>query len=39
MANISRKMTGKRKFTKKDIAKLVEIFELSEEYLMKIDDD
>ena len=37
-ANISRKMLAVRKFTNKDIAKLVEIFELPAEYLMARDD-
>ena len=37
-ANISRKMTGVRNFTAKDIAKLVEIFCKPAEYLMARDD-
>ena len=37
-ANISRKMLGERKFTAKDIAKLVEIFGCPAEYLMARDD-
>ena len=36
--SLSRKMRGKVKFTEKDIAKLVEIFGLSAEYLMARDD-
>ena len=36
--NISRKMRGERNFTRKDIAKLVEIFGLSAEYLLERDD-
>ena len=36
--SLSRKMRGKVKFTEKDIAKLVEIFGLSAEYLMTRDD-
>ena len=34
-SSISMKMTGKRKFTDKDIAKLVEFFGKPAEYLMK----
>ena len=37
-ANISRKMTGVRNFTAKDISKLVEIFGKPVEYLMARDD-
>ena len=36
--NISRKMTGVRNFTAKDIVKLIEIFGLPAEYLMARDD-
>lgn len=36
--NISRKMAGLRKFTNKDIAKLVEIFNKPAEYLLARDD-
>ena len=36
--NISRKMRGERSFTRKDIAKLVEIFGLPAEYLLERDD-
>lgn len=37
--NISRKMRGERNFTRKDIAKLVEIFGLPAEYLLERDDE
>lgn len=37
-ANFSRKMIGLRKFTNKDIAKLVEIFNKPAEYLLARDD-
>lgn len=37
-ANFSRKMTDVRKFTNKDIAKLVEIFGMPAEYLLARDD-
>ena len=38
MATVSAKMHGLRKFTAKDIAKLVEIFGKPADYLMKCDD-
>ena len=38
LVSISRKMRGKRNFTEKDIAKLVEIFGKPAEYLMARDD-
>ena len=37
-ANLSRKMLGERLFTRKDIAKLVEIFGMPAEYLLARDD-
>lgn len=37
-ANLSRKMLGERRFTRKDINKLVEIFGMPAEYLLARDD-
>lgn len=38
LANISQKMRGERNFTAEDVAKLVEFFGLSAEYLLKRED-